>query len=191
MGRLFALLGLILLSPLLLVLVVAISVDSPGSPFYIQTRVGKNGVPFGLVKFRTMKPLSDKAGKLTIGSRDPRITRVGHFLRKFKIDELPQLINVLKGEMNWVGPRPEVPEYVALYSPGQRKVLTVKPGITDYASIQFFDENDLIAQSSDPHKTYVDEIMPEKIRINLQYIDKKSAVEDLKIVLLTIKKIFF
>lgn len=189
MGRLLALLGLIVLSPFFLLAVLAIAIDSPGNPLYIQTRVGKSGVLFGLVKFRTMRRFSDKAGKLTVGSRDPRITRVGYFLRKYKIDELPQLINVLRGEMAWVGPRPEVPEYVSLYTPAQQRVLSVKPGITDYASIHFFNENDLIAKSSDPQKAYVEEIMPEKIRMNLRYIDRKSATEDLKIVLLTLRKI--
>lgn len=189
MGRLLALLALIFLSPIFIVVALIIAIGSPGNPFYIQTRVGKNGTNFGLVKFRTMKPFSDRAGKLTVGSRDPRITRVGYFLRKYKIDELPQLVNVLKGDMAWVGPRPEVPEYVDLYTPTQRRVLSVKPGITDYASIHFFNENDLIAKSSDPQKTYVEEIMPEKIRMNLRYIDRKSATEDLKIVILTLRKI--
>ncbi|HKL03554.1 MAG TPA: sugar transferase [Cryomorphaceae bacterium] len=189
MGRLLALIALVIFSPVFLITALAIVIDSKGNPFYIQNRVGKNGSTFGLVKFRTMLPFSDKAGKLTVGSRDSRITRVGYFLRKYKIDELPQFINVLKGEMAWVGPRPEVPEYVSLYTDDQRRVLTVKPGITDYASIHFFNESDLIAQSANPEKTYVEKIMPEKIGMNLHYIDRKSTVEDLKIVMLTLKKI--
>lgn len=188
--QLLALLGIIILLPFFILIAIWILLDSPGGVFYVQERIGLNGEPFGLMKFRTMRPDSDKKGKLTVGDRDPRITTAGYFLRKFKLDELPQLINVLKGDMRFVGPRPEVAEYVNLYSPYQMKVLSVKPGITDYASLKYFKESELLAQSENPRQTYIDEIMPEKIRINLEYIDRKSFAEDLKIIFKTVGRIF-
>ncbi len=184
-----ALLGIIFLFPILLIFGIAIALDSRGGVFYIQQRVGLKGRPFGLYKFRTMRPLSDQKGKLTIGDRDPRVTRVGYFLRKYKLDELPQLINVLNGTMNLVGPRPEVQEYVDHYTQAQMRVLDVKPGITDYASLEYFKESEILAQSSDPQRTYIEEIMPEKIRINLEYVERKSMGEDLRVIGKTIARI--
>lgn len=188
--KIAAAIGLIILSPLFLVVALAILFDSKGGVFFIQTRVGKDFRPFGLFKFRTMRPDTEKAGKLTIGSKDPRITGVGAILRKYKIDELPQLFNVLIGDMNLVGPRPEVPEYVAHYTPEQRKVLSVKPGITDYASLLYFNENEVLGQSPNPLETYLNEVMPAKLKLNLEYIENRSFAEDLKIIFKTIKRIF-
>lgn len=186
---LISLVGLILLAPFFVVIGLIIVAGSPGGVFYRQTRVGKDNRDFGLIKFRTMRPGSDKSGGLTIGARDPRITGVGHFLRKYKLDELPQLINVLTGEMSIVGPRPEIRKYVDLYSPDQRIVLTVKPGITDYASIEYMDENTLLGASPNPEQTYIDVVMPAKIRLNMQYINNQGLGEYGKILLLTLKKI--
>lgn len=188
-NRLSAALGVWVLSPLLLLIAIAVAIDSKGGVFYIQERIGKNGKPFGLFKFRTMRVNADQDGKLTVGDRDSRITRVGYYLRKYKLDEFPQLINVLNGTMNLVGPRPEVQEYVEMYTADQRKVLEVYPGITDYASLKYFKESELLAASSDPRKTYIEEIMPEKLRINLGYIERKSMREDLKIILKTVERI--
>ncbi len=188
-NRISAFLGLLFLGPFLLIIGIAVAVDSKGGMFYVQNRVGKNRVPFGLIKFRTMRPDADKFGKLTVGDRDPRVTSVGYFIRKYKIDELPQLFNVLNGTMNLVGPRPEVEEYVSLYTPAQLEVLAVKPGITDYASLTYFKESELLAASDNPKKTYVEEIMPEKLRINLEYIKRKSLSEDLRIIGKTVKRI--
>lgn len=138
-----------------------------------------------LLKFRSMRPLSDQAGKLTIGTNDPRITRVGAIIRKYKLDEFPQFINVFLGDMSIVGPRPEVSEYVKLYTPAQQKVLGYKPGVTDVASIAYFEENSLLAASEDPHRTYVEEIMPEKLRLNLDYQQKANVLTDLGVILKT------
>ena len=187
----FSLFGLILLSPLFIVLSVIILFDSKGGIFYKQIRVGKNGIDFKLYKFRSMRIGSDKKGLLTIGGKDYRITRSGYFIRKYKLDELPQLINVLIGNMSLVGPRPEVRKYVYLYSTEQLKVLSVKPGITDYASIQYSNENELLAKSSNPEKTYIEEIMPHKLKLNMIYINEISLSTDLKIILKTIRKIVF
>lgn len=185
----FSLIGLFLLAPMFLVLIVIISLESAGGPFYSQERIGKNGVPFKLFKFRSMKLNSDRAGLITVGAHDSRITKSGRFIRKFKLDEFPQLFNVLTGEMSIVGPRPEVAKYVALYTPEQKKVLTVLPGLTDYASLEYFDENELLAESEDPEKTYIEEVLPEKIRLNLKYIEDQSTSTDLKIILKTLGKI--
>ena len=182
----FSLLGMIVLSPLLLVLYVAIRLESRGGGFYCQQRVGKDGRDFRLYKFRSMRVGSDKKGLLTVGGRDPRVTRVGAFIRKYKLDELPQLFNVLKGDMSLVGPRPEVRKYVDLYTPEQRKVLSVRPGITDYASIEYMDENTILGQAEDPDKAYVDQIMPDKIRYNMKYIEHRSVKEYFKVVFLTL-----
>ena len=183
-------LGLILLSPLFLVLAIAIATDSPGGIFYRQTRVGKNGHPFRIFKFRSMRSGSDKKGQLTVGSTDQRITRTGRFIRKHKLDEFPQLINVLKGDMSLVGPRPEVPKYVAMYNEEQKKVLSVRPGITDYASIEYSNENDLLASSSDPEKTYIDEVMPAKLELNKKYISEAGLRTDIKLIFRTLGKVF-
>lgn len=184
-----ALIGILfLLIPFLIVSILIIA-DSKGGVFYIQTRVGRNKIDFELLKFRTMYTNSDKAGLLTVGDHDKRITRLGYWLRKYKFDELPQLINVLKGDMSFVGPRPEVNKYVALYDAQQQMVLSVKPGITDWASIAFSEENELLAKSDDPENFYINEIIPSKIIQNLKYIKKHDLWVDLTIIFLTLKKI--
>lgn len=136
-----------------------------------------------------MKVDADKSGKLTVGMRDARITKIGYFIRKFKLDEFPQFINVLKGEMSIVGPRPEVPEYVNLYTQEQRKILRVKPGITDYASLEYFTENEILAKSEDPVKTYIEEVMPAKIKLNEKYLNNPVLSEDFKIIWKTFLKV--
>ncbi len=183
-------LGLTVLSPLFLLVYLAIRLESKGGGFYAQERIGKDGKPFKLYKFRSMRTVSDRGGLLTVGQKDPRVTRMGYYLRKSKIDELPQLWNVLKGDMSLVGPRPEVRKYVALYTPSQRKVLSVRPGITDWASIEYADEDTILGQSKDVDKTYVEEIMPRKIQLNMRYIDHHTVGEYLRIIAKTIQKIF-
>ena len=184
-----SLVGLVVLAPIFIVLAIWIKIDSQGPVFYKQVRVGQNGIDFGLFKFRSMVVDADKKGLITVGGRDPRITRSGYFIRKYKLDELPQLINVLLGDMSLVGPRPEVRKYVELYTDEQQKVLSVKPGITDYASIEYMDENEILGKSNDPEKTYIEEIMPEKIKYNMKYINNKNLFEYFKIILLTVLKI--
>ena len=174
-----------LFSPLFLLIALAVIVDSRGGIFFGQIRVGKNDVPFRMWKFRTMRPQSEQSGQLTVGSSDRRITRVGYFLRKLKVDELPQLWNVFKGDMSVVGPRPEVPRYVALYTAEQRRVLSIRPGITDYASLKYFSESDLLATSANPEQTYINEIMPAKLKLNLEYVSNSSLLEDVRIIVLT------
>ena len=186
---LFSFLGLIVLSPFFLVAALLIMLDSRGGVFYSQTRVGKNGKDFRLYKFRTMASGSDKKGLITVGAKDARITRVGYFLRKYKLDELPQLINVLKGEMSLVGPRPEVRKYVEMYTEEQRRVLSVRPGITDYASIEYVDENRILGEAENPDKAYVEVVMPDKIRLNMRYIDHRTVGEYFRIIFLTFKSI--
>src|SRR5687768_10997412 len=181
-----AILGLLVSFPFFIIIAVLISVDSRGGVFYYQTRVGKDNRDFRLIKFRTMYTGADKHGLLTIGMGDNRVTRVGRVLRKFKLDELPQLINVLKGDMSFVGPRPEVRKYVELYTDEQKKVLTVRPGITDYASIKYMDENHLLGLSDSPEKFYREVIMPHKLSINLDYIQNPSFFKDLRIIMETI-----
>jgi lipopolysaccharide/colanic/teichoic acid biosynthesis glycosyltransferase len=185
----FSIIGLVFLLPFFIIISILIVFDSKGGIFYWQKRVGKNGIDFKLLKFRSMKVDSDKKGLLTVGGSDNRITRIGYYLRKYKIDELPQLINVLIGEMSFVGPRPEVRKYVELYSTEQLQVLSVKPGITDYASIEFSNENDLLGNSKNPEKLYVEQIMPNKLKLNLKYIKDKSLWTDVKLILKTLKKI--
>ena len=184
-----SLVGLVVLAPIFIVLAIWIKIDSKGPVFYKQVRVGQNSIDFGLFKFRSMVVDADKKGLITVGGRDPRITRSGYFIRKYKLDELPQLINVLVGDMSLVGPRPEVRKYVDLYTDEQQKVLSVKPGITDYASIEYMDENEILGKSSDPEKTYIEDIMPEKIKYNMKYINNKNLFEYFKIILLTVLKI--
>lgn len=184
-----SLVGLVVLAPIFIVLAIWIKTDSKGPVFYKQVRVGQNGIDFGLFKFRSMVIDADKKGLITVGGRDPRITRSGYFIRKYKLDELPQLINVLVGDMSLVGPRPEVRKYVELYTDEQQKVLSVKPGITDYASIEYMDENEILGKSNDPEKTYIEEIMPEKIKYNMKYIQNKNVSEYFKIIFLTLLKI--
>ncbi|MGB6035735.1 MAG: sugar transferase [Cryomorphaceae bacterium] len=187
--RIAAAVGLLILLPVLLIIAIWVMVDSPGGAFFVQTRVGKNGRHFGLLKFRTMRPLAEAGGKLTVGARDPRITKVGYTLRKYKLDELPQLFNVLIADMSFVGPRPEVPEYVAHYTPEQRQVLNVRPGITDEASLAYFNENDILSNSPDPEKTYLEIVMPAKIELNLAYLKKRSFLKDLGVIAKTLKRI--
>lgn len=187
---LFSAIGLILLLPLLLILALWVRIDSPGPAFYGQIRVGQGGRDFRLWKFRSMRIGSDAKGLLTVGGRDPRITRSGYYLRKYKLDELPQLWNVFMGEMSLVGPRPEVRKYVKLYNAEQQMVLNVKPGITDLASLEYFEESELLAQSPNPEKTYVEEVMPEKLKLNQRYIETQSLATDFRIIFRTIKRIF-
>ena len=182
--------GLLLILPILLIISVAIALSSKGGVFYKQRRIGLNGEAFNILKFRTMFVDSDRSGLLTVGDRDPRVTPIGYYLRKSKLDELPQLLNVLKGEMSMVGPRPEVPKYVALYSEDDRIVLTTRPGITDYASIHFRNENEILKIAQNPEETYIEEIMPLKLKLNKKYIDEKGLWIDLKIIFLTIFSIF-
>ena len=186
---LFSFIGLVFLSPFFGLLAIIILIDSKGGVFYKQIRVGKKGVDFKLYKFRSMRVGSDKKGLLTVGGRDNRITKTGYFIRKYKLDELPQLINVFIGDMSLVGPRPEVRKYVDLYNSEQLKVLSVKPGITDYASIQYSNENELLAKSQDPEMTYIEEIMPDKLKLNMRYINESGVFTDVKIIVKTIKKI--
>ena len=175
--------------PIGLIISFLILISSPGGIFYRQERIGKGGKPFFILKFRSMRIDSDSKGKLTVGMRDPRITNIGYFIRKYKLDEFPQFINVLKGEMSVVGPRPEVQEYVDLYNDEQLKVLNVKPGITDYASLYYFKENELLAQSDNPQNTYIEEIMPAKLKLNEKYLENPTVFHDIKIIFLTFGKI--
>ena len=186
---LFSFFGLIILSPFLFLFSLFIVLASGFPVFYLQKRVGKGGKDFFIYKFRTMKKDSDSKGLLTVGGKDPRLTGIGSFLRKYKIDELPQLFNVLFGSMSLVGPRPEVRKYVEMYNEEQKKVLSVKPGITDFASIEYSNENELLGKSNDPESTYVKEIMPAKLALNLKYIREQSFGTDLKIIFRTIGKV--
>lgn len=172
----------------MLIIAILIKLDSKGPIFFKQVRVTKNGREFKIFKYRTMRVGSDKFSQITVG-KDSRITKVGDFLRKYKLDEIPQLINVLIGDMSLVGPRPEVPKYVALYTEEQREILKVRAGITDYASIEFSNENDILANENDPEKAYIEKIMPRKIELNKKYLSEISVMTDIKIILLTIKKI--
>ena len=182
----FSFLGILLLSPVFLLLYISICLESRGGGgFYRQLRVGRYGKDFYVYKFRSMRVGADKQGLITVGGRDPRITRIGYFIRKYKLDELPQLFNVLKGDMSLVGPRPEVRKYVDLYTEEQRKVLSVRPGITDYASIEYVDENTILGQADDADKAYVELIMPDKIRYNMKYINNRFLKEYFKIIFLT------
>lgn len=182
-------LALIVLLPLELGIALCIVLDSRGGVLYRQNRVGKDDKDFSLLKFRTMRPRADQNGPLITVGADDRITRSGRFLRKYKLDELPQLFNIVKGDMSIVGPRPEVRKYVDLYSERQRKVLSVRPGLTDYASIEYISESELLAQSPDPEKTYVEEIMPAKLELNLKYIENQSLMEDIKLIFKTLTAI--
>jgi lipopolysaccharide/colanic/teichoic acid biosynthesis glycosyltransferase len=186
----FAAVLVVLLSPLLLVFALAVALTSPGGAFFRQVRVGMGGREFKLMKFRSMRPGSEAKGQLTIGGRDPRITGVGYFLRKTKLDELPQLWNVLTGDMSVVGPRPEVPKYVALYTAEQRRVLSVRPGITGMASLDYIDENELLARATDPEQAYINEVMPAKLALDLRYVREQSFLLDLRIILTTVGKVF-
>lgn len=186
---LFSVIGLVAITPVMLLLALIITIDSKGGVFYKQVRIGKNKKPFKLYKFRSMSTDADKKGLLTVGNKDSRITKIGYYLRKYKLDELPQLINVLYGNMSFVGPRPEVEKYVKLYNHEQLMVFNVKPGITDWASIKYVNENEILAKSSQPEKTYIEEIMPAKLKLNLEYVKHNNVFVDIKIILLTIKAI--
>jgi lipopolysaccharide/colanic/teichoic acid biosynthesis glycosyltransferase len=189
MDIVFSLGFILVLSPVLLLIAIWIKLDSTGPVFYLQERIGLHRKPFRIYKFRTMHPDADKRGLLTVGGKDPRVTRAGYYLRKFKLDELPQFFNVLGGSMSLVGPRPEVKRYVDLYNSTQLNVLNVKPGITDYASIEYSDENELLGKAVDPERAYIDEIMPAKLELNLKYINDQSFITDCKILLHTFFKI--
>lgn len=178
--------GLVALSPLLLLIAAAIVAEDRGPALFRQVRVGRGARPFRMLKFRTMVVDADKLGPgLTVGA-DPRITRVGRFLRRTKLDELPQLLNVLRGEMSFVGPRPEVPRYVALYSPVQRRVLALTPGITDPASAEYVDESALLGRAPDPERLYVDVLMPRKLALNLEYAERATLGSDIAVILRTL-----
>jgi len=187
---LFALFVLICFLPIGMMLSLWIVFESRGGVFFSQNRVGQNGVSFRLLKFRSMYVKAESLGRITVGSRDTRITKVGYYLRKYKLDEFPQFVNVLKGEMSIVGPRPEVQEYVDLYTESQRKILQVKPGITDLASLAYFHENELLANSENPQQTYIKEVLPAKIKLNEEYLKNPSFLNDFLIILKTVAKIF-
>lgn len=193
MKRLFDILssglGLIVLSPLFAVLAVWIKTDSKGPVFYRQTRVGRNNKDFRLYKFRSMRPDSDKLGLITVGGHDPRVTRSGYYIRKYKLDEFPQLINVFIGDMSLVGPRPEVRKYVDMYSPEQMRVLSVRPGITSLASIRYRNENDILAAADDPDRCYIEQVMPDKLAIDLEYVDRATLWNDIKLIFSTFREI--
>lgn len=182
-------LGLIVLSPLFAVLAVWIKIDSKGPVFYRQTRVGRDNKDFRLYKFRSMRPDSDKLGLITVGGHDPRVTRSGYYIRKYKLDEFPQLINVFIGDMSLVGPRPEVRKYVDMYTPEQLRVLTVRPGITSLASIRYRNENDILAAAEDPDRCYIEKVMPDKLAIDLEYVDRATLWNDIKLILSTFREI--
>ena len=182
--------ALLLLLPLLLILGAAVAVSSPGGAFFRQVRVGKGGKEFRLLKFRTMRPGSEAQGQITVGGKDPRITGIGYFLRRSKMDELPQLINVLLGDMSIVGPRPEVPKYVALYTKEQREVLSFRPGITSAASIAYMDENEILGRSPDPQRAYIEAVMPAKLALDLDYVKNRGFFLDVSIILRTFIGLF-
>lgn len=190
MKRLFDLIasgcGLLVLSPIFLVLAIWVKLDSPGPVFYRQVRVGRGNKDFRLFKFRSMRIGSDKSGLITVGGRDPRVTRSGYYIRKYKLDELPQLINVFLGDMSLVGPRPEVRKYVDMYTPEQMHVLDVRPGITDMASICYRNENEILEKVDNPEQYYQDVIMQEKLRINLEYVKKHSLIGDILLIFKTL-----
>lgn len=181
--------GLIVLSPLFLILAIWIKVDSRGPVFYRQIRVGRGNKDFRLFKFRSMRPDSDKLGLITVGGHDPRVTRSGYYIRKYKLDEFPQLINVFIGDMSLVGPRPEVRKYVDMYTPEQTRVLSVRPGITSLASIRYRNENDILAGTEDPDRAYIEQVMPDKLAIDLEYVNRATLWNDIKLIFSTFKEI--
>lgn len=178
--------GLIVLSPIFIVIAIWVKLDSKGPVFYRQIRVGKDNKDFKLFKFRSMKIGADRQGLITVGGRDPRVTRSGYYIRKYKLDELPQLINVFIGDMSVVGPRPEVRKYVDLYTPEQMRVLSVRPGITDLASIRYRNENELLETVDEPETYYREVIMQDKLKINLEYVDNRSFWGDIKLIFATL-----
>lgn len=181
--------AIFILAPVFLIIALLIRIDSRGPIIYRQKRVGKNNQDFYLNKFRTMVTDADKKGQLTVGMRDSRITRIGYFLRKYKLDEFPQLINVMNGEMSIVGPRPEVRKYVNLYSEEQQTVLQALPGLTDPASLAYINENEILGKAENPEKIYIEEVMPAKLELNLQYIDRQNLKTDIDLIFQTLKKI--
>lgn len=187
---LFAMMALVVLSPVFFIIALCIKFNSKGPVFYKQVRIGKSSEEFRLLKFRSMHVNADRLGLLTVGGRDPRITSVGYFIRKYKLDELPQLWNVLVGEMSLVGPRPEVKKYVDLYTPEQRQILNVRPGITDMASIKFRNENEILDKQPDPERYYIEHVMPEKINLNYIFIKQPTVASYFRIIFLTIRNIF-
>jgi lipopolysaccharide/colanic/teichoic acid biosynthesis glycosyltransferase len=187
----FSLLLVIFLSPMLLLLALLIVLTSAGGAIYKQERIGRGGTPFRIFKFRTMRIRQVEGTQITVGSRDPRITGVGYYLRKLKLDELPQLFNILSGQMSFVGPRPEVARYVKHYSEEQRKVLDVRPGLTDLASLEYFEESDLLQKAEDPEQEYIQIIMPAKLELSKKYLEDKDPVKDLKIIIRTATRILF
>ncbi|HRD54256.1 MAG TPA: sugar transferase [Flavobacteriales bacterium] len=182
--------ALLVLAPLLAVTAALVALGSPGGAFFRQVRVGLGGREFHLLKFRTMRPGSEAKGQITVGGRDPRITRIGYILRKTKLDELPQLWNIVLGDMSIVGPRPEVPRYVAMYNDEQREVLRVRPGLTSLASIAYINENEVLGRASDPERAYVEEVMPAKLALDLRYLRERSIMLDLRIIARTAFKLF-
>ncbi len=184
----FSLVGFILILPFLIIICLIVIMESRGGIFYRQSRVGKNNMDFKILKIRTMYKDSDKKGLLTVGSRDARITKTGYFLRKYKIDELPQLINILMGQMSFVGPRPEVRKYVELYNAEQMKVLSVRPGLTDLASLIYYNESEYLSTFDDPEQNYIRVVMPHKIALNLEYIRKQNFWQDIRIIFKTLFK---
>jgi len=187
----FSFLGLVLLFPVFIIIGLMVKLDSKGPVFYKGVRIGRHGKPFRIYKFRTMVPNADKIGGPSTAADDPRLTRIGKILKKYQLDELPQLINVLKGEMSLVGPRPEVPQYIDLLSEEEKKkILSVRPGMTDYASLWNFHEGEILKGSKDPEKTYLEKIRPKKIELQLKYIKEQSLLLDIKLILKTILKIF-
>ena len=183
---LLSLIGIILLSWLYLILFILVRAKLGSPAIFTQERPGKNGKIFKLYKFRSMAVGSDKKGLLTVGGKDSRVTKAGYFIRKYKLDELPQLFNVLKGDMSFVGPRPEVRKYVDMYSEEQKRVLSVRPGITDIASMKYRNENDILAKAENPEQYYIDVIMPDKLALNLEYIDTRNFFRDIKLIFRTI-----
>lgn len=185
----FSIMGTVILFPFFILIASIIKLNSRGPVFFKQIRVGRFNRDFSLLKFRTMHVNSDKLGLLTVGGRDRRITSVGYFLRKYKLDELPQLINVIKGDMSIVGARPEVRKYVNLYTPEQLKVLDTRPGITDFASIKYSNENEILERAKDPEEYYIKKVMPDKILLNMQFINAPYVATYFKVIFLTFLKI--
>lgn len=183
-----SMIGLLLLSPLLLVVSIAIGLDSPGPVIYRAVRTGLHGRPFVMYKFRTMVKNADKIGGGSTGSKDPRVTRVGHYLRRYKLDELPQLLNVLKGDISLVGPRPELPMYTSLYKGEELLILTVRPGITDYASLQFRELSEVLGDQ-DPDRVYEERVMPIKNALRVKYVKEHSLWVDAKILMRTVARV--
>ncbi|MEP3836974.1 MAG: sugar transferase [Algibacter sp.] len=185
----FSIIGLIVLSPILIVIAILIKLDSRGPVFFIQGRVGKNNIDFDIYKFRTMRLESNKKGLLTLGNNDSRITKIGYFLRRFKIDEFPQLINIIKGDMSFVGPRPELRYYVNFYNEDDLKIFKVRPGITGLASLKYRNEVELLKAAKDPENYFIKTIIPDKLRYNKEYIKRRNFIFDLKLIGLTVIKV--